>query len=896
MDNFYLESISQILKKLHTSSDGLVDEQIKQNQKNFGKNILPKARENTTRLSIFLSQFASPLIIILIIAGIISLVLQETMDTIVIFVTVFVNSVVGFLQEDKANQALKKLSQMVEYKVLVIRKGKTYQIDSKDLVVGDIILFEAGEKIQADARIMESVDLKLDESALTGESESIKKNNKKIKKTLAIADRNNMIYRGTTVVSGRGRAVVVAVGKDTEIGKIASLVKSTKDDRTPLQIQLTKLARIISAVVLFICVIIFVTGLFFDGGLDHWAELFETAVAVAVAAIPEGMAISLTVILAIGMQFILKRRALVRKLVATETLGSVSVICTDKTGTLTEGKMRLTQIFTASQDLDFEEIKLVNQSRKEKYIDSLLALKIAIIANDGIHENPEASEKDWNFVGDTTDTAILYAGMKAGLGKDILEKSFVRLDEIPFDSKKKYMATLNSLPHGQELYLKGASEKIYKMCGFYEENGEQKKMTKKQLEFFKNQENEMTQKGLRVIAVAYKNYTNKNKKSINSKDLKNLTFIGFLAFSDPLRPDVKETLEIASKAGIRTVMITGDHVRTAQAIASDIGIPCKDSQIFDGEKLEAINDEDLRLQIKNIYVFARVEPKHKIRIVNAFQANGEVVAMTGDGVNDAPALKGADIGVALGFGTDVAKEISDMVLLDDKYSTIVSAVEEGRGIYQNIKKIILYLLAGSFSEVILILGSIVAGLPLAALPAQILWVNLIEDTFPNIALAFDKGEKENMLDKPRVRNESIIDNEMRLMIIMKSILANVVLFGIFYYFWKTTGDIKLTRTLVFTGFAIDSLFFIFSIRSLRHMIWHTHPLENKKLLGAVGFGWVMLVLAIYLPPLQALLRTVALSWHHWLIMISFGLFNIVIIETIKVIFLVENRRAVSYKH
>jgi len=360
--------------------------------------------------------------------------------------------------------------------------------------------------------------------------------------------------------------------------------------------------------------------------------------------------------------------------------------------------------------------------------------------------------------------------------------------------------------------------------------------------------------------------------------------------SDPLRSDVKETIDLARGAGIRIVMITGDHIRTAQSIARELNISAEDENIFNGQQLEHITDKDLQEAIGKISVFARVDPKHKIRIVEAFQANGDVVAMTGDGVNDAPAIKGADIGVALGSGTDVAKEISDMVLMDDHFKTIVDAVEEGRGVYQNIKKVVLYLLSGSFAEVILIAGSLIAGLPLAVLPAQILWVNLIEDSFPNMALAFDKGDRENMNEPPRKRHEPIIDKEMRTMILIISIVSNFILLGLFVYFWKITGDIALTRTVMFVGLGIDSLLYIYSVRSMRHHVWHMNPFDNKYLTAAVLFGWLMLVGAIYLPPLQYLLRTVALDWHHWSIMLLFGLLNVALIEIVKGIFLVKNNK------
>jgi len=881
-------AIGQIFDNLKTSKKGLSSFEVETRLKEYGANKLPKSREKITKLGIFFEQWKSPLIIILAVAGIISGVLAEYVDMTVILITVSVNVLIGFFQEYKANEALKKLSKMIEYKAVVIRDGREVQVEGVNIVPGDILVIDAGEKIQADARIIEETDLQVNESVLTGESEQVKKQVKLLTKNLSVGDRTNMLFKGTVVENGRAKAVVVATGKDTEIGKIASLVKNTKDEKTPLQKQLSSLGKKIGIIVLFISLGIFVLGVFSKSEHHGLLEMFETAVAVAVAAIPEGLVISMTVILAIGMQHILKKKALVRKMLAAETLGSVSVICTDKTGTLTEGKMRITRLVTSSDDLNFEELKLVNLKEAERHSDSVLGLRIGIMCNDGLLTNPQDQEKEWVFVGDTTDTAFVYAGMKIGLEKHNLDKVLIRTSEIPFDSKNKFMATTHSIDHESLIYVKGAAEILYPKCGFYEDGGKLKKLSKEKLKWFKSQEEEMTSQGLRVLALAYK----KDKtqiKQLKKTDIDSLVLVGLVALSDPLRLDVKETINLTKQAGIRTVMITGDHVRTAQSIARELGIPAEDHQIFDGQKLEKLSDEELKKAVRDIYVFARVDPKHKIRIVQAFQSNGEIVAMTGDGINDAPALKGADIGVALGSGTSVAKEISDIVLLDDHFNTIVAAVEEGRGIYQNIKKVVLYLLAGSLAEVILIAGSLIAGLPLAILPAQILWVNLIEDSFPNMALAFDKGEKENMTELPRKKGESIIDKEMKVMIAIISIVSNLVLLGLFLYFWKTTGNIELTRTIIFVGLGIDSLLYVYSVRSMRHMVWQTNPFSNNYLTLAVLFGWLLLVGAVYLPPLQYLLRTVSLDMWHWGVMIGFGFLNIFLIEVVKGFFLRNNK-------
>ncbi|MFH1946730.1 MAG: HAD-IC family P-type ATPase [Candidatus Magasanikbacteria bacterium] len=891
MDNFYLQSIPQILKFFNTHQDGLSTTEVKEKQKKYGFNKLPRSGEKVSRFKIFLNQWKSPLIIILIVAGIISGFLGEYIDTSVIFITVFVNAIVGFIQEDKANQSLKKLREMVEYSAIVIRSGRRQQINSTEIVPGDILVLEAGDKIQADGRIIENINFNVDESALTGESEPVEKNSNIIKKEVGIADRDNMAFRSTVVSSGRAKIIVTAIGGETEIGRISSMVKKTEDEKTPLQIQLSKMGKVIGIVVLFISLAIFLLGVFSKSEHHTFVEMFETAVAVAVAAIPEGLVISMTVILAVGMQHILKRKALVRKLVSAETLGSVSVICTDKTGTLTEGKMRITRLITSNDDLNFSELKAISIDEEERHPDAFLGLRIGILCNDGILQNPEALETEWKFVGDTTDIGFIYAGMKVGLEKYHLDPVLRRVAEIPFESDNKFMATLHHIDHESLLYVKGAAEMLYSKCSYYIENGKEKKLSKSKLAWFKAQEEELTKKGLRVLALAYQQ-KNELINKLEKKDLKNLVLVGLVALSDPLRADVKDSIQLTKQAGIRTVMITGDHIRTAQSIAGEVGIPHDDDQIFDGQKLESLSDEDLQMAVRDIYIFARVDPRHKIRIVRAFQANGEVVAMTGDGVNDAPALKGADIGVAMVAGTDVAKEISDMVLLDNHFATIVSAVEEGRGIYQNIKKVIVYLLAGSLSEVFLIAGSIIAGLPLALLPAQVLWMNLVQEGIVVMSLGFDKGDKENMTDKPRKRNTSIIDKEMKVTILIVTIVPNIVLFGLFLYYMKTTGDIALVRTLMFVGIGIGALFYIFSIRSMRKMVWQISLVSNHYLVYALIVSWALLIGSIYLKPLQILLRTVPLSLHYWIVMILFGLLNLVLIEIIKGIFLIKNRKHV----
>ena len=886
---YYAQNIEDVLSALKSSENGLSEEEAGKRLKQYGLNSLPRSTEKMTRLKIFASQFTSPLIFILVIAGVVSGALGELIDMTVIFITVAINSMVGFVQEDKANQALKKLRSMVQYRAVVIRGGQIKQIKSEEIAPGDILSVETGDKIQADGRIIKAIGFKANEAALTGESEPNKKSTETLKDKTGVADRTNMLFKGTVAMEGRAVIVVTGTGANTEIGKIASLVKETSEDKTPLQIQLHQMSKYLAVIILAISAGLFFLGVSVKTNEETVLEMFQVAVAVAVAAIPEGLAITLTVILAVGMRHILKRKALVRKLVAAETLGSVSVICTDKTGTITEGKMRITRLITSRDDLDFEEIKILNISKPERHRDALFALRVGILCNDGFIDDTEPDEAKWTSAGDTTDLAFLQAGIKAGLKKKYLESAIVRVDEIAFSSEIKYMATLHHFDGSYAIYAKGAPEIMLDKCGFFEEDGRIEPMTADKKAWIQKQIDNLTDDGLRVLALAYKN-TKGEKNKLSANDINDLVFVSLAGLSDPIRSEVKETVELSLKAGIKTVMITGDHVKTARSIAAKIGLPSGLDRVCDGQKLEQMTDDELRAVIEKITIFARVDPVHKIRIVRAFQANGEVVAMTGDGVNDAPAIKAADIGVALGSGSDVTKEISDMILLDDAYSTIVAAVERGRDIYQNIKKVVLYSLSGSFAELILIGGGLIAGLPLAVLPAQILWVNIIEDAFPNMALAFDKGDKENMNDGPRRKGEPLIDGEMKIMIAIISIVSNLVLFGLFLWFLKASVDLAKVRTLMFVGLGIDSLIYIYSVRSLRHMIWRINLFSNRHLNLALLFGWVMLIGSVYFAPLQKLLSTVPLSPREWGIMILFGFFNVALIEIIKYIFLVKKSK------
>ncbi len=861
-------SRQKVLKLLNSDIEqGLTEDEVRERRKKSGSNVLPEEKP-LSKLRIFLTQFKSPLIYILVVAGIIVLLFQKFTDAIVIFGAVVLNTVVGFWQENKATGALRKLKKVVKIEAQVIRDGHQKEIGSKALVKGDIIMLSAGNKVPADARLLESRDLKINEAPLTGEWLAAQKTLKILPKNTPVADRDNMVYMGCLVQDGKAKAVVTAIGCGTEIGKVAILVKETKEEKTPLQKRLARLSKIIGVVIALVCILIFLGGLLRE---RKFLEMFETAVAVAVAAIPEGLPVAMTVILALGMERILKKKGLVRKLVAAETLGSTSTICTDKTLTLTEGKMVVAKTSTLRKEIAEEEKKKWPEVFKtKKDPDQVLAVTIAVLCNEAFIENPQKPYPLWKVRGRPTDRALILAGAEIGIRKPDLEEEFPKIDEIPFNPQNKFIATLYQGKQGNILYICGAPEKILSLS---------KLTKKKETELFKKLE-DLTSQGLRVIAVAYK----KTKKlAVN-----NLTFVGFIGLRDPLRKEAKEAINLCRKAGMRPILVTGDHLLTAKAVAKEIGLRTKKENIIEGKDLDAMSDEEFQKKVKHIEIYARAEPQHKMRIIEAWQARGEVVAMTGDGINDAPALKKADIGVALGSGTDVAKEVSDLVLLTDNFNIIVAAVEEGRVIIDNIRKVITYLLSDSFTEVILIGVSLVLGWPLPILAVQILWVNLIEDGPLSLCLAFEPKEKDIMKQKPQGHNTPLLTKEMKTLIFIIGLITDILLLGLFFWLIKYSGyEIPHIRSIIFAGLTIDSMFYIFSCKSLRRNLWHINPFSNKFLIFAWTFGVIALIAALYLPVLQTLLKTVPLNFFDWQLVLGLGLFNILLIEITKWFFITK---------
>lgn len=880
-ENWHNLSSEEVIKFLGTDiEEGMQESEFKKRQEKFGKNKLPEEKP-LSKFRIFLEQFRSPLIYILVMAGIITLVLKKYGDAIVIFSAVFLNTIVGFIQENKASKTLKELKKVVKHAAEVLRGGNFKIIDSADLVPGDIVILNPGDKVPADGRIIESRNLKINEMVLTGEWLAAKKRPETLPIETPLADRDNMIYMGCVIEEGKGKAIVTSTGINTEIGKVAALVKETKEEKTPYQRKLAHFSKIIGIIIGIICFGIFLEGVITGG---EFIEMFTTVVAIAVAAIPEGLPMAMTVILALGMQRILKRKGLVRRLASAETLGSTSIITTDKTGTLTEGRMKMDKALTVPEILDNAHCSHTGEDKNEKN----LLFKIAVICVEAFIENPKALREQWIIRGRPTDRALLEAGAENGIFKEEIEKKEPIIYDLPFTPLHKYSASFHRISEKEAMfYILGAPEKILSLSALDDATRE---ILQKKFE-------ELAQQGLRIVAAGYKKTFNFRKYGQNNEEeirkeienVRDLIFSGFITLKDPIRKEVKEAIKTCQEAGMRVIIVTGDHKLTTKAVAKELGFKVKEDNILEGKDLDKLSDKDFEDILEKIQIYARVEPKHKMRIVQAWQEKGEVVAMTGDGINDAPALKKADIGVALGSGTEVAKETSDLVLLNDSFSIIVAAVQEGRAILDNIRKVITYLLSDSFTEIILVGVSIMLGFPLPITAVQILWVNLIEDGLPNIALAFEPKEKDIMRQKARGHKIPLLTREMKAIIFIIGLATDLILLGIFFWLSGQNYPLQYLRTIIFAMLGIDSISYVFCCKSLRRNIWQINLFDNKILLLSWFFGAAALLAAIYLPALNSLLDTVPLPLSIWKIIIGLGIINIILIELAKYYFIVRQK-------
>jgi len=885
--NYHSLLEKEVLALTNSSLSGLSRFEAKLRLQKYGSNVLAQAKKYN-RLAIFWQQAKSPLVYILVGASIASWVANERVDARIILVAVIVNIIIGFIQEDKANNALNKLRKLVEYKALVRREGIDQEILAENLVVGDILVLTAGRVVLADARLFKCTNLESNEASLTGESLSVSKNSAILKNKVALADRVNMVYAGTNIVSGKGLAVVVATGQQTEIGKISQLVKETDSGLTPLQKRLNYISKYIGIAVLVIGLTIITAGLL--NGLK-FVDVFVSAVAVAVAAVPEGLPMTVTVILALGMKQIVKKKALTRKLLAAETLGSITVICSDKTGTLTEGKMKLEKISTLSDNLS-----LVDRNQKLTPQEKIFFHNIF---KNGVLCNNATTDASGQLFGSALEVAFLKSAEQLAIKCSDFWKIEPRIHELPFSSDNKFMISLHRFASGYRLYEKGAGEILLKKCTQIEDRGKIRELTATDLLKINKEYEALTSSGLRVIALAYRDLKtlpfsgdqeNKNWPLID----KELIFSGFASFKDPLRPDAKKTIALCEQAGIRPIIITGDHPNTALAIATDLKLKVGAAGVISGELLDRLNDAELKELVKNSSLYARVNPEHKLRIVQALRANGEVVAMTGDGLNDSPALKAANIGICLGSGTEVAKETADIVLLDDNFSVIVEAIRQGRIIFDNIRKTVTYLVSAGFSEIILILGSILFHTPLALLSIQILWINIVSDSFPSFALAFEKGDKDVMTRQPIKRDEEIFNNKMKAIIFGVGLIRDSFLFIVFYYLSKHLSlfnlNIDYLRTIFFAILITKHLTSIFSLRDLSLPIHRIKHWQNTYLFVTVGLSLMTLLLAIYTPLLNNLLKITPLSPITWFFILTASIIDIIMIETVKFIY---NKKPIS---
>ncbi|HRY52445.1 MAG TPA: HAD-IC family P-type ATPase [Candidatus Portnoybacteria bacterium] len=878
---WHASQLENIFNDIGGSRNGLSEQEAQTRLERLGRNLLPQERPYS-KIRLLLSQFNSSLIYIMLSTVVISFLLKRYSDAIFIFIVLVINIAVGFFQENKANRSLLALRKMVKIRVKVLRDGYEKEIDSEELVIGDVVFLKAGDKVPADGRVIEAKELKINEASLTGESQGVEKMaSEGILESAPISEIKNVVFMGTIVEEGRGTIIVVSTGINTQLGGVVSLLKKTQERKTLFQKKIASLSKLTGGFVLLVVLAIVIVG-YFTG--KSFIDIFISSLALTVSAIPEGLLPAITVILALGMRRILKQKGLVRKLSATETLGSITVICTDKTGTLTEGEMKVSHILTTTKELMSEDIHGLAKGENANGVEShISALKIATLANDAFVENPDAELQEWIVRGRPTERALLLAGMQSGLSKRELEKNYPLLDRISFESEYKFAATYHKKNGEQNVFFAvGAPEEIIARCTSLDIDGRKEKIGLAEENKLISKMEALTKKGLRVLACAHREYDLQTKYQNLMELADGLSLVGFIAIKDPLRQDARESILTTKKAGIRTIIVTGDHKLTAKAIAEEIGLATGEENIIEGKELENISDADLKEKIKHVTIFARVLPQHKLRIVKSLQVNGEVVAMFGDGVNDAPALKAADIGVVVGSGTDVAKEVADLVLLDNNFKTVVKAIEQGRVVLGNIRKVFVYLVADDFSELFLFLACMIMGLPLPLIAAQILWINLVEDGFPDIALTTEQETEGVMNERPRDPNEPILNKPLRLWMAAIFFITGIAAFLTFFILLKSTGDLEKARTIVFALMCLDSLLFSLSVRSFKQAIFRKDVFSNRYLTGAIILSLIFLLGAIYLPFLQKVLSTQSLGLVEWVFILMVSLVEIVLIELFKI--------------
>ncbi len=849
----YRKNAYEVLKEFNSDANkGLKPAQIANRRREFGSNELKK-QERKSLVSLFLTQFKDPMVIILIVGAMISACLQEMMDALIILFVIVMNAIIGLVQEYKAEKAMDALEKLASPKAYVVRGGYLREVDASQLVVGDIVELETGRYIPADMRLITSKNLKVEESTLTGESEAVEKDAQLIyQEEMPIADQRNMVFMSTFVTYGKARGVVVRTGMNSEVGKIAAMLSDAKEEMTPLQVRLAHLSKVLGIICLSVCVAMFALSLFQGRNLF---DMLLLSISLAVAAIPEGLPAVVTIVLAMGVQVMSKNNAIVRKLHAVETLGSVSVICSDKTGTLTQNQMHVVTCWS-NGEYDHPDKELLS----------------------GITLCNNAVLQEGEIIGEGTEAALIAYARKQGVDKNEWEMRYVRLNELPFDSKRKRMTTIHQNNSSYYAYSKGAVERILEGCTHVKMGTQLVKLNSYEKKRIQEAARKMSASALRVLAISYRKVSDPYQSGVEHE----MTFVGLVGMIDPPRDEVKASIETCRRAGISVVLITGDHPLTALAIARQLGIAKGEQEVISGRELDELKDEELLKRVKDIRVFARVTPEHKVRIVSAFKRLGHVVAMSGDGVNDAPSLKNADIGIAMGKnGTDVCKQASDMILADDNFATIVTAVEQGRNIYANIQKAVLYLLSCNLGEIMsLFLAIMLMPHITSTLSAiQILWVNLVTDAFPALALGVDPKDRFIMEERPRDPKESLFAHGGMVFTVLNGMLIGTITLVAFRYGLNTSQ--AMAQTMAFMVLSISQLFHALNLRSRTHSIFQVGLCRNKWLILTILFSIVLQILVSQLPFFQMLLKTVALPLSSWCIVFGLSLSVIIINELSK---------------
>ncbi|MCI1996568.1 MAG: calcium-translocating P-type ATPase, PMCA-type [Clostridium luticellarii] len=866
---WFEKGVDEIIKELNTDKvNGLTSEEAVTRRNKYGPNRLTGKKKKSI-LRLLFEQINDVLIYILLGAAVISALLNEISDAAIIIIVVILNAVIGLVQESKAEKALESLKKLSFPKALVKRDGKILEISSEDVVAGDVVILEAGKYVPCDLRLIETANLKIEESALTGESVPSQKYAEDISQNenTALGDQKNMAFMSTMVTYGRGAGIAVAIGMDTEMGKIAKMLDENGKNLTPLQVKLAQLGKMLGFVVLVICILMFGVALIQHRDLF---EMFLTAISLAVAAIPEGLPAMVTIVLAVGVQRMIKRNAIIRKLPAIETLGSVNIICSDKTGTLTQNKMTVTKFYADGILDDVSRLDIKNDVHSSLVRDMVLC--------------SDATYSGDSKTGDPTEIALIELGVKFNMYKDDENKLHSRKNEIPFDSDRKLMTTLNKFGDKFNVITKGAVDNLIKICTHIYMNGSVIPFSDDLKSKVMEASDVMSKEALRVLAAAFK-VVDSAKIEIDSME-KDLTFVGLVGMIDPPRENVENSIEECRKSGIRTVMITGDHKNTAFAIAKKLGIAEDLSQVILGHEFDRLSDREAEDKIDNLRVFARVSPEHKVNIVKTLKKKGNIVSMTGDGVNDAPSLKAADIGVAMGItGTDVAKDASDMILTDDNFSTIVEAVKEGRNIYNNIRKSIVFLLSCNIGEIVALFIGIVLGWPSVLRPIHLLWVNLITDSLPALALGVDPDDPDIMKEKPRDAKKGLFSGRIGVFLIGNGILIGIITLSAFYIGNLVySNSLMHAQTMAFVVLSVSQLFYTLSMRHSEKSIFEIGVFTNKYLIGAIILGIILQNIVITVPFLASVFKVFRLTIQDWLFVLLLSIIPLIVNEIGKVIY------------